>query len=54
VARVNPLRFIKGPLPTFDDLLAGMTKRVRGMKADKINPQDLARSGGPPDAAAED
>lgn len=50
VARVNPLRFIKGPLPTFDELLAGMTKRVRGMKTDRINPQDLARSGGPPDA----
>ena len=35
---------------TFDELLAGMTKRVRGMKTDKINQQDLARSGGPPDA----
>ncbi len=50
VARVNPLRFIKGPAPSFDELLATMTKRVRGMKAETIKPQDLARSGGAPDA----
>ena len=49
VARVNPLRFMKGAAPPFDELLSTMTKRVRGMKADKINPQDLARSGGAPD-----
>ena len=30
-------------------LMATMTKRVRGMKADNIKPQDLARSGGAPD-----
>lgn len=49
VARVNPLRFIKGAPPPFDELMATMTRRVRGMKTDKINPQDLARSGGAPD-----
>jgi ParB family chromosome partitioning protein len=49
VARVNPLRFMKGAAPPFDELLATMTKRVRGMKTDKINSQDLARSGGAPD-----
>lgn len=49
VARVNPIRFIKGDLPSFDDLFATMTKRARGMKADKIRPEDLARSGGAPD-----
>ncbi|HEY2743864.1 MAG TPA: chromosome partitioning protein ParB [Polyangia bacterium] len=49
VARVNPLRFMKGAAPPFDELLATMTKRVRGMKADNIKPQDLARSGGAPD-----
>ena len=54
VARVNPLRFMKGALPSFDELLATMTRRVRGMKADNIKPQDLARSGGAPDAAADD
>ena len=46
VARVNPLRFIKGDLPSFDELLTTMEKRARGMKIDKINPSDLARSGG--------
>ena len=49
VARVNPLRFIKGPAPSFDELLATMTKRVRGMKTESIKPQDLARSGGAPE-----
>jgi ParB family chromosome partitioning protein len=49
VARVNPLRFIKGEPPSFDDLLATMTKRARGMKVDKIESAELARSGGAPD-----
>jgi len=49
VARVNPLRFMKGAAPPFDELMATMTKRVRGMKTDTIKPQDLARSGGAPD-----
>src|SRR5712672_1028776 len=31
VARVNPLRFMKGSVPGFDELLATMTKRARGM-----------------------
>ncbi len=49
VARINPLRFIKGDLPTFDDLFQTMTKRARGMKTDNIKTEDLARSGGAPD-----
>jgi ParB family chromosome partitioning protein len=53
VARVNPLRFIKGEPPPVDELLATMTKRARGMKLDKISSQDIARSGGPPEAATE-
>jgi ParB family chromosome partitioning protein len=53
VARVNPLRFMKGEPPPFDELMATMTKRVRGMKTEKINPQDLARSGGAPDESAD-
>lgn len=28
-----------------------MTKRARGMKLDKIRPEDVARSGGGPDEA---
>jgi ParB family chromosome partitioning protein len=48
VARVNPLRFIKGDPPSFDELMATMTKRARGMKTDKIKSEDLAKSGGAP------
>jgi ParB family chromosome partitioning protein len=50
VARVNPLRFIKGSVPGFDELLATMTKRARGMDAARVRTEDVARSGGPPDA----
>jgi ParB family chromosome partitioning protein len=49
VARVNPLRFMKGAAPPFDELMATMTKRARGMDPDKVKPQDLARSGGAPE-----
>jgi len=49
VARVNPLRFIKGEPPPFDELLATMTKRARGMDPERIRTEDLARSGGPAD-----
>jgi ParB family chromosome partitioning protein len=49
VARINPLRFIKGEPPGFDELLETMEKRARGMKTDKIKATDLARSGGAPD-----
>jgi ParB family transcriptional regulator, chromosome partitioning protein len=49
VARINPLRFIKGAPPPFDELLATMEKRARGMDAGKIRSEDLARSGGAPD-----
>ena len=49
VARVNPLRFIKGPPPPFDELVETMTKRARGMDPGKIRSEDLARSGGAPD-----
>jgi ParB family chromosome partitioning protein len=49
VARVNPLRFIKGDLPSFDELLSTMTRRARGMKPEKVKAEDLSRSGGVPD-----
>jgi len=48
ISRVNPLRFIKGEPPPVDELLPSMAKRARGMNVDKINPGDVARSGGPP------
>jgi ParB family chromosome partitioning protein len=49
VARVNPLRFIKGDPPPMEELLAGMAKRARGMDPKKVNATDLARSGGAPE-----
>ncbi|HVX94360.1 MAG TPA: ParB N-terminal domain-containing protein [Polyangia bacterium] len=51
VSRVNPLRFIKGEPPPIGELLPSMTKRARGMNLDKINPGDVARSGGAPEAS---
>jgi len=46
VARVNPLRFMKGGPPPFDDLFEQMTKRAQGMDPGKVKSEDLARSGG--------
>jgi ParB family chromosome partitioning protein len=50
VARVNPLRFMKGGAPPFDELFAQMTKRARGMDPGKIRSADVARSGGAAEA----
>jgi ParB family chromosome partitioning protein len=46
VARVNPLRFMKGAAPPFDELFATMTKRAAGMDPGKVRSEDVARSGG--------
>lgn len=48
VARINPLRFIKGEPPTFDDLMQTMTKRAEKLDPSKIRAEDLAKSGGGP------
>jgi ParB family chromosome partitioning protein len=48
VARVNPLRFMKGAAPPMDELFEQMTKRARGMDPGKIRREDVARSGGAP------
>jgi ParB family chromosome partitioning protein len=50
VARVNPLRFMKGDAPPFDELFAQMTKRAQGLDASKVKGEDVARSGGAPEA----
>jgi ParB family chromosome partitioning protein len=49
VARVNPLRFMKGSVPPMDELLPGMAKRARGMNPDRIKAEDVARTGGAPE-----
>jgi ParB family chromosome partitioning protein len=50
VARVNPLRFIKGEPPPMDELFPSMARRARGMNVDKIKQEDVARTGGAPEA----
>ena len=50
VARVNPLRFMKGEAPPYDALFEQMTKRARGMDAGKVRSEDVARSGGAAEA----
>ena len=49
VSRINPLRFIKGDPPSFDELLETMTRRARGMDPGRVKTEDLARSSGPPE-----
>jgi ParB family transcriptional regulator, chromosome partitioning protein len=46
VARVNPLRFMKGEAPPVDELLRSMAKKALGINAGKIKAEDIARSGG--------
>lgn len=50
VARINPLRWIKDEPPPLDEVLKTMRDRAARFDADKIKQQDLARSGGAPDA----
>jgi ParB family chromosome partitioning protein len=49
IARINPLRFIKGDPPPFEELMETMSRRARGLKVDRIRSEDLARSGGAPE-----
>ncbi len=50
VARVNPLRFMKGAAPPFDEIFETMTRRTAALDPGKIRSEDLARSGGAPEA----
>ncbi|HWC17986.1 MAG TPA: hypothetical protein VG498_13280, partial [Terriglobales bacterium] len=49
VARINPLRWIKGEPPALEELLGTMRERAAKFNIDKVKPQDLAGAGGPPD-----
>ena len=49
VARINPLRWIKGEPPPLDEVLKTMRERAAKFNVEKIKPQDLAGAGGPPD-----
>ena len=49
VARINPLRWIKGDPPPLPDVLKTMRERVARFNVEKIRQEDLAGAGGPPD-----
>jgi ParB family chromosome partitioning protein len=50
VARINPLRWIKGDLPPLEQVLKTMRDRALKFNIEKIRPQDLASmAGGAPD-----
>ena len=49
VARINPLRWIKGEPPELEEVLKTMRDRAARFNTEKIRPQDLAGAGGPPD-----
>ena len=52
VARINPLRWIKGEPPELEDLLQSMRERAAKFNVDKVRSQDLSGAGGPPDEEA--
>jgi ParB family chromosome partitioning protein len=49
VARINPLRWIKGEPPPLEEVLKTMRDRAARFNVEKIKPQDLAGAAGPPD-----
>jgi ParB family chromosome partitioning protein len=49
VARINPLRWIKGDPPPLEDVFKTMRERAARFNVEKIKPQDLAGAAGPPD-----
>jgi ParB family transcriptional regulator, chromosome partitioning protein len=49
VARINPLRWIKGEPPPLEDVLKTMRERAAKFNVEKIKQQDLAGAAGPPD-----
>lgn len=49
VARINPLRWIKGEPPELEELLQTMRERAAKFNVEKVKSQDLAGAAGPPD-----
>ena len=49
VARINPLRWIKGEPPELEDVLKTMQQRAAKFNVGRIRQQDLAGAAGPPD-----
>jgi ParB family transcriptional regulator, chromosome partitioning protein len=49
VARINPLRWLKGDLPAAAAIIAQMSQRAGKFNVDRVKQEDLARMGGAPD-----
>lgn len=49
VARINPLRWIKGEPPPLEEVLKTIRERATKFNVEKIRPQDLADAAGPSD-----
>jgi ParB family chromosome partitioning protein len=49
VARINPLRWIKGEPPSFEEVFKTMRDRATRFNVEKVKQQDLAGAAGPPD-----
>jgi ParB family chromosome partitioning protein len=49
VARINPLRWMKGEPPPLEEVLKTMRERAARFNVEKIKPHDLAGAAGPPD-----
>jgi ParB family chromosome partitioning protein len=49
VARINPLRWIKGELPPLENVLKTMRERAAKFNVGRVRQQDLAGAAGPPD-----
>ncbi len=49
VARINPLRWLKGDLPPAGAIIAQMSQRAAKFNVDRVKQEDLARMGGAPD-----
>jgi ParB family chromosome partitioning protein len=52
VARINPLRWIKGDPPPLEEVLKTMRERAAKFNTERIKQEDLASSGGAPDDEA--
>ena len=49
IARINPLRWIKGEPPPLEEVLRTMRERAGKFNTDKVKQEDLAGAGGAPD-----
>ncbi len=49
VARINPLRWMKGDLPPAEKVIAQMRERAAKFNVERVKQEDLTRMGGAPD-----